>query len=306
MTIRAAFLGTPAAAIPALQALHAIADVEVVFTRPDRPRGRSKAPVPSPVKLAAGDLGLSVAQPTSKEELGEVLAGIPSLDVAVLVAYGMIIPEEVLEVPAKGFVNIHFSLLPRWRGAAPVQRAIAEGDPATGVTLMRMDAGLDTGGIISEEEVAISQEDNTDTLTDRLAALGAEVLTRDLQKYLDGELRVRQQSSTGVTYAAKVLPEEARLDLTEDQESLHGAIRAFNPQPGAFAKYEDDRLKIWIAEPRSLGKLSPGELEVVTDELLLGTGTTALALVEVQPAGKRRMSGVDWARGRRGELGRLR
>lgn len=306
MTMRAAFVGTPEAAIPALVALDEMAEVALVVTRPDRPRGRSKEPQPSPIASAAGDRGLLVAQPHTKAELRSALTTVGPLDVAVVVAFGMIVPEDVLAVPEHGFVNLHFSLLPRWRGAAPVQRAIAEGDSVTGVTLMKMDEGLDTGGIISQVELAIEATDTTDTLTNRLAVAGAELLCRDLSKYVDGELRVLQQSATGITYAAKVLPEEARLDLGEDHEKVLALIRAFNPKPGAFARHETGRVKIWDAEERALDTLAPGELEVVAGELLVGTAGRALALLEIQPAGKRRMAGVDWARGRREALGRLR
>lgn len=299
------FLGTPPAAIPSLHSLHEIARVRSVITRPDRPRGRSGQPQPSPVKLAALDLGLPVVEPATPEELRTHVASLGPFDVGVVVAYGMIIPADVLEMSEHGFLNVHFSLLPRWRGAAPVQRAIAEGDTSTGVTLMKMDAGLDTGGIVSQIEVPIDERDTTDSLTERMAQEGAALLQSDLGGYLAGKLRVRAQSATGVSYAAKVQPEEARLDFGLDQQQLLAAIRAFNPKPGAFAMHGSDRLKIWKAEGRRLSSLGPGDLEVVSGELLVGTETRAIALIEVQPAGKRRMAGEEWARGRRGELGRL-
>lgn len=304
--MRAVFLGTPEAAIPALEALDGVADVALVVTRPDRPRGRSKQPQPSDVKLAASDLGLPLSQPHTKDELRSAIESVGIFDVAVVVAFGMIVPEDVLAMAPHGFVNIHFSLLPRWRGAAPVQRAIAEGDSVTGVTLMKMDEGLDTGGIIDQVEVVIEDGDNTDTLTERLAEAGAALMVESLPRYVDGTLRVRQQSATGITYAAKVLPEEARLDFSQGCAAVSASIRAFNPKPGAYARHESGRIKIWEAEPRSLDSLSPGELEVVAGELLVGTGGSALALREIQPAGKRRMAGDEWARGRQGELGRLR
>lgn len=306
MTIRAVFFGTPEAAIPALVALDGIADVSMVVTRPDRPRGRSAQPVPSAITLAARDLGLNVSQPPTKGELRSTMRSIEGCHVAVVVAFGMIIPGDVLEMAEHGFVNIHFSLLPRWRGAAPVQRAIAEGDATTGVTLMKMDEGLDTGGIISQAELDIREDDTTDSLTERLADLGAQMLRDDLPAYLDGRLRVRQQSATGITYAAKVLPEEARLDLSVGSERLLASVRAFNPKPGAFVRHETGRIKIWRAEARALTSLGPGELEQVAGELLVGTADHALALLEIQPAGKRRMGGDEWARGRQGDLGRLR
>lgn len=301
----ALFMGTPAAAIPSLEALHEIAEVALVVTRPDRPRGRSGQPLPSPIHLAARDLGLPVGQPATQDELRTMVHQVGHVDVGVVVAYGMIIPADVLDMPAHGFLNVHFSLLPRWRGAAPVQRAIADGDSTTGVTLMKMDEGLDTGGIVSQTEVEIKVDDTTDSLTDRLAARGADLLRKDLAAYLGDQLRVRAQSATGVSYAAKVQPEEARLDFSEDQESVLSIIRAFNPKPGAFALHASGRLKIWQAAARRISSLAPGELEVVSDELLVGTATGAVALQEVQPAGKRRMSGEEWARGRRGDLGRL-
>ena len=306
MTVRALFVRWAEAAIPALEALDRLAEVAAVVTRPDRPRGRSREPQPSPVKLAALDLGLPVSQPHTKSDLREMIRSMGSFEVAVVVAFGMIIPTDVLEMAQHGFVNIHFSLLPRWRGAAPVQRAIAEGDAITGVTLMKMDEGLDTGGIISQAELEISDSDTTDSLTERLAELGAQMLIDDLPPYLKGERRVLQQSATGITYAAKVLPEEARLDLTRNHDGLLAAVRAFNPKPGAYVRHDTGRMKIWHAEPRELTSLAPGELEVVGGELLLGTAEKALALVEIQPAGKRRMAGDEWARGRQGDLGRFR
>lgn len=300
---RAVFFGTPASAVPALLSLGEVAEPILVVTRPDRPRGRSGRPRPSAVKEAALARGWPLAQP---ERVGEIEGRLERLapDVGVVVAYGQLIPGRALAVASAGMVNVHFSLLPRWRGAAPVPRAILAGDRETGVTLMLMDEGLDTGPILARRSTPIRADDTAGTVTDRLAGSGAELLRSELPRYLAGELEALPQDEEAATYAPKVTPEEARLDPARPAEELGRMVRAFNPRPGCWGEVEGERFKVWGARPDRV-EVTPGRLELVGDRLVLGTGEGALELLEVQPAGGRRMSGEAWGRGRRGEPARL-
>lgn len=305
--MRGVFLGTPAAALPSLDALATIADIAGVFTRPDRPRGRSKKLVASPIKERAEAAGWPVFQPASRTELTAVLGELPEIDVGLVVAFGMIIEAGALAKPRRGMVNVHFSRLPRWRGAAPVERAILAGDTATGVTLMEMDEGLDTGPILAVAETPIGSAETAGELSDRLALLGSELVLRVLPSWVAGNLKPTPQTADGVTYASKLRTEEARLDPWAPAASMLAMIRAFNPRPGAFAHWKGERLKIWQAQP-AVGKVArsaPGTLELVDDKVLLHTGTNPVELLQVQPAGKNTMTALDWARGRRLPLGSL-
>ena len=302
---RAIFLGTPQPAIPSLLALSELAQIALVVTRPDRPRGRSGKTLPPPVKEAAAALGVPTAQPSSKEELIDAVAGASDgLDVGVLVAYGMIIPPEVLALPEHGLLNLHFSLLPRWRGAAPIERAIMAGDTVTGVTIIRMDEGLDTGPVVVSRETSIEPDDTAGALSGRLARDGADLLTEILPGYLGGELIPRPQRGQA-TYAEKLDPSEGKLDLEAAASTVGRVVRALNPRPGAYAEWKGQRLKLWQVAPGPSRRLKAGELTVVEGRLYVATGDGILELVEVQPAGGRRMSGVEWARGRQGPLGSL-
>lgn len=299
-----AFLGTPESAVPVLRALEAAAGVELVITRPDRAKGRSRVPQPPPVKEAAVELGLEVAQPATKGELDEVLAGRP-LDLGVVAAFGMIIPARTLARPVLGMVNIHFSVLPRWRGAAPVERAILAGDRTTGVTLMQMDAGLDTGPVLATWETSIGEDEAGGELTTRLAAAGAELLTIHLEALLAGRLAAGPQPEEGATYAPMLDTDETWLDVERDAASLAKAVRAFDPRPGARFSLDGEPFKVFRPSVVEPAVLPPGALHATADGLLIGTGEGALLIAEVQPAGRRRMPAVDWLRGVHGELGRL-
>jgi methionyl-tRNA formyltransferase len=301
---RTAFLGSPESAVPALEALASGSDVALVLTRPDRVRGRGKATSPTAVKVAAIDLGIAVAEPTSKADLADLLEPL-DLDLAVVAAFGMIIPAEALAIPRLGMVNVHYSLLPRWRGAAPVERAIIAGDDRTGITLMQMDAGLDTGPILSSWETGIAVDESGGELTARLSAAAGEFLAQRLPALLAGTIRPDRQSENGVTYASMLSVDEARLDPSESSEELAARIRAFDPRPGARFARDGEPFKVFRAVALPEVRLEPGRLEVVGDRLAMGTGTTALVLGEVQPAGKRRMEGAAWARGVHGPLGLL-
>lgn len=303
--ISSVFLGTPAASVAALEATLRVSDVRLVITRPDRPRGRSKTPRPSPVKEAAVALNLSVAQPANRAELLDILARLSPFDVGVVVAFGMVLRPEVLSIPRRGYVNVHFSLLPRWRGAAPVERAVLAGDELTGVTLMALDQGLDTGSIISSRGTTIAPAESAGRLLDRLTDLGAGLLERDLGRYVDGFLIPAPQATDAVTYAEKINAEEARLPLTAPADAVLRRILAFNPRPGAFGLLNGARFKVWEAVASTATDLALGELRVVGEELCLGLIDGALALHEVQAEGSRRMAGTEWARGRQGPLGVL-
>lgn len=298
--ISSVFLGTPASSVAALEATLRVSDVRLVVTQPDRPRGRSKTPRPSAVKEAALDLSLRVADPSNRAELLGAVAEAAPFDVGVVVAFGMILSPSVLAIPRVGFVNVHFSLLPRWRGAAPVERAILAGDESTGVTLMEMDSGLDTGPVISSREIPIEPEQTSKALLDRLTSLGVALLEEDMPRHASGALVSRPQRADGATYARKIESAEAHIPIDSPASTVLRWIRAFNPRPGAFGILDDQRFKVWDATLTSVSDLEPGELRIVGESLCLGLGEGALELLEVQPAGGRRMVAMDWARGRHG------
>ncbi len=303
---RTAFLGTPSTALPSLRALREIAEVVLVVTRPDRPRGRSGKPQAPSVKQEALSHHLPLAQPASAAELRRELLEAAPLDVGVVVAFGMLLPPEILEIPRLGFVNVHFSLLPRWRGAAPVARAIQAGDTTTGVTLLQLDEGLDTGPILASRPTPIAPTETAGELGARLAELGAACLRAELPAFLAGDTIPRPQPDEGASYAAKLEPEEARLELERPAAELELTVRALSPRPGAYGMMGEDRFKVLRARRvEGAEPLSPGELRLEGERLVMGTGSGVLELIEVQPAGRRAMAGAAWARGRRGPLGRV-
>jgi methionyl-tRNA formyltransferase len=290
-------MGTPEAAVPTLRSLAASHEVVGVYTRPDRPRGRGLRMAASPVKEAAAELGLPVFQPRTLREEGERLRGLAP-DAVVVVAYGIILPAGVLAVPRLGCVNVHFSLLPRWRGAAPVARAILAGDERTGITTMLMDEGLDTGPILYREVVAIAPDDTTGTLTRRLAELAPGLVARSLEDLDTGRITPQPQEEAGATVAPKVEPEEAALDPRLGAAALERAVRAFDPFPGAHVGFRGRRLKVWKAAVRA-GAGDPGTMVVADDGPALQTSDGRLLLAVVQPEGKRRMTGAEFVRGYR-------
>lgn len=296
--MRAAFLGTPSAAVPSLAALMEVASVEFVVTQPDRPKGRGRRVESSAVKLAAHEWGLAVYQPETHAELLGMFdqAG---LDIAVVVAYGRILRPAVLESVDRGFVNVHFSLLPRWRGAAPVERAILAGDQYTGVSLMVLDEGLDTGPVFAAAEIEINEYESAGALTGRLASLGADVLRDHLDDYEHGRLRPARQMATGATTAPRLTTAEAALDTGIGPTAFARAVRAFNPRPGAWIQAEGQRIKVFEVGPAT-PDVAAGDVQVVGGRPILGLASGAVELVEVQPAGKPRISGKAWANGRRG------
>lgn len=277
-------------------------DVEIVavVTTPDRPAGRGMAVAQSPVKEAALEAGIEVIQPTRARaaSLHERLSVI-AIDVATVVAYGKILPGSLLQIPAKGFVNLHFSLLPEYRGAAPVQRAIMDGRTVTGVSTMVLTEGMDEGPVLAREREAIEPDDTAGTLGHRLARVGADVLVGSVVAYVEGSLVARHQDHSAATYAPKVTPEEARLDWSAPAEDLRNRIRGLNPAPGAWTILRNKRMKVWTAEIQEHALALPSGAIGSQTEILVGTGSAPLLLKEVQMEGGRRMSSAELARGLR-------
>lgn len=295
------------AAVPALRALAENADVALVVTRPDRRRGRSGRKTPSEVKKAALDLGLATACPTDRAGLEEALESVVPFHLGVVVAYGMLLTRSMLERAEAGFVNVHFSLLPRWRGAAPVAAAIRAGDGVTGVSLMRVTEGLDSGPVLAVSTHPITERDTRGGLTERLSHLGADLLVANLARAISGEAAGTPQHEPDATYAPRLSAGDARLDFTRPAQELARQVRAMSPRPGAFAWWEEKRMRIldarWSPDPPT--PLEAGVLALARGGLWCGAGGGALILEVVQPPGRRPMPGADWARGVRSGLGRL-
>ena len=295
--MRLVFAGTPPFAAQALKALHAAGhDIALVLTQPDRPAGRGLKPKPSAVAELAASLGLPMAKPaTLKSPEGRAPIEAAAPDLMVVAAYGLILPQSVLTIPRRGCLNIHASLLPRWRGAAPVQRAILAGDPETGVAIMAMEAGLDTGPVLLEHRLPILATDTAGSLTEKLAGLGATAIVEALER-LDG-LAPRAQEDAGVTYAAKVEKAEAALDWERDAVDLHRQVRAFNPFPGAETILGGEALKVWEASCVEASGPPGTVIGVHEGRPVVACGRGALALTVIQRPGARRMAATDFVRG---------
>jgi methionyl-tRNA formyltransferase len=296
--VRIIFAGTPPFAAAALNALaDAGHEIVLVLTQPDRPAGRGMKLTPSAVKQAALARGLPLYQPASlKSPEAQTRLRAADADVMVVAAYGLILPPVVLDLPRFGCLNIHASLLPRWRGAAPIQRAILAGDAETGITIMQMDAGLDTGAMLSKTVVPIHEDDTAASLHDVLAAAGATAIVAALEHY--PALVPVAQDDTQATYAAKLTKEEAQLDWGQPAAVLARAVRAYNPVPGAWTRLGGVPLKVWSAQACA-GTGAPGE--VLRDEmgrLVVACGSGALALLEIQPAGSKRMTAAAFLSGK--------
>jgi len=307
-TLRVAFAGTPEFASTALAAIHAAGHtVPLVLTQPDRPAGRGMKLTPSPVKQLALDLGVPVAQPRSLRLDGkfpdEAAAGRAALeaaraDVLVVAAYGLILPEWVLALPRLGCLNIHGSLLPRWRGAAPIHRAIEAGDAETGITIMQMDAGLDTGDMLLTAREPIAFDDTTGRLHDRLAALGARLIVRALADAAAGALEPVRQPEQGVTYAHKIAKSEAAIDWTLPAEVIERRVRAFDPFPGATFQAHGETVKLWRAQVERLDSAAaPGSVIAAEGRVTVACGDGALALLDVQRPGGKRVAVAQWLQG---------
>jgi methionyl-tRNA formyltransferase len=296
---RVAFAGTPEFAAVALRAILAAGfDVPLVLTQPDRPAGRGMKLTPSPVKTVALDAGIPVDQPEklrTPEQRAALAACIP--DVLVVAAYGIILPTEALTIPRLGCINIHASLLPRWRGAAPIHRAVEAGDAETGITIMQMDEGLDTGPMLLHQAIPIAADETTGMLHDRLAVLGGELVVDALHRLEAGGLPAKPQPADGVSYAAKIGKAEALIDWCEPAEVVARRVRAFNPFPGAVSDLRDTSVKLWGAAP-VVGKGEPGEvLSADRDGVVIACGSGAIRVNELQRPGSRRMGAEDFLRG---------
>ena len=296
--MRIIFAGTPPFAAAALNALaDAGHDIALVLTQPDRPAGRGMKLAPSAVKQAALARTLPVYQPASlKAPEAQAVLAAAEADLMVVAAYGLILPQAVLDIPRLGCLNIHASLLPRWRGAAPIQRAILAGDTETGITIMQMDAGLDTGAMLSKTVVPIHDTDTAASLHDALAAAGARAVVAALANY--ATLVPEKQDDGQATYAAKLSKEEARLDWSQPAAMLARAVRAYNPVPGAWTVLDGEPLKIWAARAVA-GTGEPGTvLRADAEHLFVACGDGALDLLEIQPAGSKRMAAAAFLAGR--------
>jgi methionyl-tRNA formyltransferase len=305
-TLNIVFCGTPAFAVPALEKLvEAGFAVRLVATQPDRPRGRGLALTPSPVKARALDLNLPIVQPEKIKHNDDFRLQLSEIkpDAIIVVGYGRIIPDWMLELPGLGNINLHGSLLPKYRGAAPIQWAIARGESVTGVTTMRIDAGLDTGDILLQEELSITAKDTAETLAPRLAAIGADLLVDTLRGLAADTIQRRPQDHSQATLAPILRKEDGRIDFHRTAVEICNRLRGFQPWPGAFTTFRNKNLNVWAA--RAIDRaLSEAELSIANNQLFVGCGeNTALELLEVQPEGKKRMSVQDFIHGYRPQPG---
>ena len=304
-----AFCGTPQFALPTLEKLvESGFSVRLVLTQPDRPRGRGQRPGASPVKLRAQELGLPVIEPDKIKTNDELRTQLEALKPAaiVIVGYGRIIPSWMLALPPLGNLNLHASLLPRHRGAAPIQWAIASGETLTGVTTMRINEGLDTGDILLQKEIVIAPEDTAATLAPRLAALGAELMVETLRGLEAGRITPCPQDHSRATLAPLLKKEDGRMDFTRSAQELANRLRGFQPWPGAFTTFRGKQLSVTAARVIASGASShpPGTVSVEGERLLAGCGNvTALELLELQPEGRKRMPARDFLHGYRPRSG---
>jgi methionyl-tRNA formyltransferase len=303
--MRVVFFGTPEPAARALDELLASRhEIVAVVTQPDRPRGRSATPQPPPVKVGAEAASLPVMQPSSPKDDGfEAALGAYAPDVCAVVAYGHLLPTNVLAVPPRGFINVHFSLLPAYRGAAPVQRAIMAGETETGVTTFLLEPAFDTGPILQQTRVPIAPDDTTGTLLERLSDEGARLLVRTLDALETGRIEPRTQDAALASPAPKIRPEEAMIDWTKPAPALIDQIRAFAPALGAFGTFRGKRLKVWRAvryEGTLPSAAQPGAvIDAGRERLVVATGDGAVELLEIQPEGGKRLSSAEFIRGYR-------
>ncbi len=290
--MRIVFMGTPDFSVPILQALAAQHEIVAVYSQPPRPAGRGKAERKSPVQQSAEALGLPVRHPVSlrTQSAADDFAQL-QCDVAVVVAYGLILPPSILQAPKRGCLNIHASLLPRWRGAAPIHRAILAGDAETGICIMRMDEGLDTGAVLQRQATPIRAEETTADLHDRLSTMGADLILQALDRLPD--LPLQPQSAEGVTYAAKIDKAEARIDWTLPADQVDRQIRGLSPFPGAWTMVADERLKLL----RSRLAQGAGAAGQVLHGMTIACGSGAVEITEAQREGKRPASATDLLRG---------
>ncbi len=296
--LKIVFMGSPDFSVPTLQALlkshHSLVGV---YTQPPKKSGRGYILQPTPIHKFAESHGLKVYAPPSLKppEVQKTLAELRP-DLVVVIAYGLILPKPILSIPSYGCINIHASLLPRWRGAAPIQRAILAGDTETGITIMQMDEGLDTGDILLEEAISLGEYTTAPELHDKLASLGAELMIRALDKLVQGTLTAKKQSQEGATYAHKVTHEEGRIDWYNSAKEIERQVRALNPWPGTWFEYKKRRIRVYkVQEMEGALNAKPGT--ILTEELEVACGTGALKLLEIQQESGKRMTAQDYLRG---------
>ena len=294
-----AVAATPEVALPTLEALlKSEPDLVSVITQPDRPAGRGLSLKESPVAIWAKDRGISVRKPVDQEELK---LAVSDIDLVITIGFGVIIKEEILNLPTHGFINLHFSLLPKWRGAAPVQRAIEAGDEVTGVTVFKLDKGMDTGPIYRQKEIAMPHQATTESLLQDLAVVGAPVVLDAISAIEANELPVIQ-SVDGASRADKLSKDEARINWQDASFNIERKIRAFYPAPGAWTTFREEALKIESADVSDEKTGQPGEILLVGKELFVSTAKGSLKILSVKPAGKASMDAVSWINGARIEL----
>lgn len=305
-SLKVVFCGTPPFAVFTLEALVAAGfPVPLVVTQPDRPKGRGLDVISSPVKQSALRLGLPITQPDKIKNNDEFRAQLSALkpDVIVVVGYGRIVPQWMLDLPPLGNINLHASLLPKYRGAAPIQWAIAQGECVTGVTTMRIDAGLDTGDILLQREMPINDDDTAETLAPRLAQVGADLMAETLRGLQSGSIQPRPQDSSLATFAPILNKEDGLLDFSRPASELINRIRGFQPWPGAYTRFRGKNLHIWKAAPASKA-LPIAEFDLMGEHLLVGCGhNTSFELLEIQLEGKKRSSARDFVHGYRPQSG---
>ena len=294
------FMGTPQFAVPSLEALvSAEHHISAVFTQPDRPKGRGNQVSESPVKEAARKLQLPVFQPERirRPQQLELLRNL-SPEMMVVVGYGQIIPQTIIDIPRYGILNVHASLLPKYRGAAPIQWAIANGETTTGVTIMQIDAGLDTGDMLLKRSLHIGADETAPELSDRLARLGADLLVETVSQVKDGQIARTEQNEAEATYAPILKKEDGQIQWSRTADEIYSRMRGFTPWPGAYTSFRGQQLSVLWAEPSDATSTVPGQLIEAKRRLIVGCGGgTALELTEVQLAGKKRMSGEAFLNG---------
>jgi len=308
------FCGTPRFAVPTLESLVETGhSVPLVVTQPDRPRGRGMEVAVSPVKEAAMRLGIAIVQPAAINNNAEFRGQLAAIgpDAIIVVGYGRIIPQWMIDLPRLGNLNLHASLLPKYRGAAPIQWAIANGESVTGITTMRIDAGLDTGDILMQREIPIGAEDTAETLGPKLASIGADLMVETLRGLENGQIRATPQDHSQATLAPILKKEDGRMDFARTANDLFNRLRGFQPWPGAFTIFKGKTLQVHRAQPwQHAAKLTPGEVAVEGTRLFVGCGKdkdkdadTTLELIEIQLEGKRRMTAQEFINGYRPKSG---
>ena len=300
--MKVVFMGTPDFAVPCLDSLVTNGhEVVLCVTQPDKPKGRSQTLTPPPVKVRAMELDIPVFQPKSmKTEESERTLKEANADIFIVVAFGKILPQNILDIPKYGCINIHASLLPKYRGAAPIQWAIAGGESVSGVTSMQMDAGLDTGDMLIKAEIEITKDETGETLHDKLSVLGSEVLIKTLASIEDGTIKREKQDDSLSNYAPMITKENTRIDFTKPAKDIHNLIRAMNPFPGAYCEYDGKKLKIFETELIDKTNGNAGEIVDVTDkDFTVSCSIGAIRVLSLQLEGKKRMPCADFLKGKK-------